>query len=140
MASRQRDKWAFFAACKDMSPEEADKIFFDVKPGRPALIQPYEKICGNCPVCKECFDWALVHNVEGVWGNSSKGQRNHPFLKEYKQVLTEQAEAEGWLESYPVFYGVLLPTEDQVELVEVVSVQFLLDFEIEVQLHISVAS
>jgi hypothetical protein len=106
MTSNQRDRWSSLGACTTLSPEEADKVFFDPSPGRPSRNPIYNKYCGNCLSHKECFEWAGVHKVEGVWGNTTKSQRDSPLLLAFWLRLTEQAKQDGWLESYPVWMGV----------------------------------
>lgn len=115
MTINRRDHWSSQAKCAGLTPELSDTIFFDPKPGRPSRNAPWSKYCGNCPVCKECFEWAMVHNVEGIWGNTTKSQRDHPFLAEYRKNLKEQAEREGWLEKYPKFVGYKILTNESEE-------------------------
>lgn len=33
------------------------------------------KVCGNCPIMVECFEYALLHEEHGYWGGTSSVQR-----------------------------------------------------------------
>lgn len=104
MAINQRDRWAGRGACVSLHAKEADDIFFNSSPGRRTVENsPWIEYCGNCPVQRNCFEWAMVNGVEGVWGNTTKKQRDSVFLRTYRLELRKQAIVEGWLETYPAF-------------------------------------
>ena len=35
-----------------------------------------KRICGGCPAQTECLDYAMKHDVEGWWANTTKTQRD----------------------------------------------------------------
>lgn len=97
-SSRQPNVWSRKGICTTIDPNEADEIFFNQRIGRPTLETKWNKYCSNCPVCKECFEYALVNNLEGVYGNTTTQQRQSPILARFKADLIKQAVAEGWYE------------------------------------------
>lgn len=127
MSPSHRGRWASKGACVNLDPMKADEIFFDTKPGRPSKENAWSPYCSNCPVTQKCFEWALVNNVEGVWGNTTKNQRDSLFLLEYKTELLKKAQQEEWLEQYPaqVFSRIRNLAEPVI-----VKVKFLFDFEV----------
>jgi len=66
-----RPKFYKRAACKGMG-------FNDFFPGRgqSGLVQKSIKVCENCPVRFDCFDYSLTEKIEyGVWGGTTPEQR-----------------------------------------------------------------
>lgn len=62
------EAWMEDAACSQTDPE----LFFPEK-GKPAL--PAIKVCLGCIVQNECLQYALQHNMAGVWGGMSEDRR-----------------------------------------------------------------
>jgi WhiB family transcriptional regulator, redox-sensing transcriptional regulator len=69
-------EWMDRANCRDMPPDEADRLFFseDLKDGR-SPHQPHPlaaeraMICGPCPVRRECLAYAKrTETVPGIYG------------------------------------------------------------------------
>ena len=80
--------------CADADPE----IFFPEKASNvPVEVLAY---CGPCPVREVCAQYAVDHNLSGIWGGTSKNQRrgrsavvsqdvcrnNHPRTPENTQI------------------------------------------------------
>jgi WhiB family transcriptional regulator, redox-sensing transcriptional regulator len=73
--------WRHHAACRDFDPE----LFFPINeqlPGEgvPApcadQIREAKAVCANCPVRRECLDYALVTpRTLGIWGSTTTVQR-----------------------------------------------------------------
>ena len=63
--------WRHRGACTNLSPEEADELFFGDNRGN-RLAQTIETFCNRCPVRIECLNAAL-NNSEyyGVWGGTT---------------------------------------------------------------------
>jgi hypothetical protein len=57
-------KWAGFHADR-WYPTEAHET--------PELAKT---LCGGCPVTEDCFNFAMLNDVEGVWGATTKKQRD----------------------------------------------------------------
>jgi WhiB family redox-sensing transcriptional regulator len=60
--------------CRDEDPE----LFFPVGTSGPAVNQAAQakKVCGRCPVRKECLNWALeTGQDDGIWGGMSEDER-----------------------------------------------------------------
>lgn len=55
------------AACRDVDKS----VFF---PKTNATVQA-TKYCEECPIQKDCRDYALEHEEFGIWGNMSARQR-----------------------------------------------------------------
>jgi WhiB family redox-sensing transcriptional regulator len=79
--------WYELAACKNLPID----IFFPIGRTGPALkeIQRAKSICQECPVVRECLDYAISTNQEsGVWGCTSederKNMRRSPHLRYLK--------------------------------------------------------
>ena len=65
--------WTDSAACKDLTPKEADQLFF---PARGHSATKGQVLCSSCPVSKECLEMALTAGVEfGIWGGVSPSER-----------------------------------------------------------------
>jgi hypothetical protein len=128
VSSNERVRWASKGACVNLDPVTADNIFFDTKSGRPSKDNAWSPYCSNCPVTNKCLEWALVNDVEGVWGNTTKNQRDSLFLANYKAELMERAQREGWLETQPSYGFSRMSPKAKVKEPVVV---FLFDFEIE---------
>lgn len=58
------------AACKGKDPE----IFFPVR-GEMSKIKEAKAVCEVCPVRLACFQWALHHEINGVWGGTCEKER-----------------------------------------------------------------
>jgi hypothetical protein len=82
-------------AAKD--PKVLDKVFFPHK-GRPTNNPEFKKYCEVCPVVQECLDFAIAHSLDGVWGNTTRAQRDLllSIMPELADTILEQAKLEGW--------------------------------------------
>lgn len=87
--------WMSKGLCKDLSPEEADDLFF-IGPGKSAKRALL--FCQQCPVKRECSNFAITYSEYGIWAGSTEEDRKSldTFIKD---TLRAQAEAEGKLES-----------------------------------------
>jgi Transcription factor WhiB. len=58
-----------YAACRDRSPTQ----FF---PSDGVGVEVAKKTCVQCPVRRECLEYALHHRIDhGVWGGCSERER-----------------------------------------------------------------
>lgn len=60
--------WRAQAACADIHPD----VFFPTKGASPL---PAQRICSTCPVIDACREYALGHNLLGVWGGLTTQER-----------------------------------------------------------------
>lgn len=60
--------WMREAVCASADPEE----WFPEKGGTSYKAQ---RICQTCPVINECLQYALDHNLAGIWGGTSAKER-----------------------------------------------------------------
>ncbi len=90
--------WKAEGYCARLSPDKVDAYFFLGRGGSPA--QTREKFCNDCPVKQMCFEYAIVHGEEGIWGGTTDRERQvvAPILK---PSLTAKARREEWLEERP---------------------------------------
>lgn len=99
--SHYDQRWADRGNCSGLArrnPELYDHVFFPEK-GQPPTHPEYEKYCANCPVRAMCYKYALVNDLDGVWGNSTKAQRDHlPIMM--KNIFINEAKELGYLENY----------------------------------------
>jgi len=66
--------WRADAICRDTDPE----LFFPVGTTGYALLQiaRAKEVCGQCPVRRDCLDYALETNQDsGIWGGTSEEER-----------------------------------------------------------------
>lgn len=91
--------WKDDSKCRDLSPEEVDKLFWLGKGGSPMRARTF---CMDCPVKKMCQNYALVHDEEGIWAGTTKKERDETLaqLPGLREKLKERARREGWLEEY----------------------------------------
>src|SRR4249919_2071693 len=83
------------------NPKLLDKVFFPHK-GRPANNPEFHRYCGVCPVAEMCLNYAIVHDLDGVWGNTTRPQRELLLLIQPRlaEQLTKQAIDQGWYEPH----------------------------------------
>jgi WhiB family redox-sensing transcriptional regulator len=65
--------WWKHAACAGTDAE----LFFPVGDG-PAVgpqVEAAKAVCRDCPVRRDCLEYALSTNVTGVWGGYAEGER-----------------------------------------------------------------
>ena len=62
-----------YAACQDLEPHEADRIFY---PERGQSGDQARVMCGGCAVQPECLDAAVAsRELFGIWGGTSERER-----------------------------------------------------------------
>ena len=72
--------WQERARCKDLTPEESDKMFF-LKRGGSA--NKAEQFCSKCPVQQECGNHSILYDERGIWAGMTDEERVviSPYLK-----------------------------------------------------------
>ncbi len=61
--------WMARGKCKEVAPD----IFF---PSDGMGVQVAQRICAECPVARDCLEYALEHHIDhGVWGGCSERER-----------------------------------------------------------------
>lgn len=90
------DRWEK-GACVGLDVNTSDAIFFP-KPGRPRKEPPYVQYCGFCPIVNFCLSYALIYDEEGIWGNTTKNQRDLLLQKSphLRDALIQEARFQGW--------------------------------------------
>lgn len=62
--------WQYRAKCRGLEPSIFFNDEFQTKPSN-----SYRRICAECPVISECLEYALVYNLQGVWGGTTDRDR-----------------------------------------------------------------
>lgn len=75
--------WADRGACRDADPE----LFFPSRESSPAQVVAAKRICGGCPVLKQCGDYAVAAGERiGIWGGMT-GDERREIRREARQRL-----------------------------------------------------
>ena len=64
--------WKRDAACRGLSSEESQAIFFPAPGGS---IDEARRICSQCPVSRECLNFAVTNSCVGVWAGTTERHR-----------------------------------------------------------------
>ena len=48
-----------------------------------------KRICLGCPFRTECLDYAIVFDMEGVWGGTTSKQRKERFSREVRAIIRD---------------------------------------------------
>lgn len=64
--------WQAQAACKGLS--DCDALFFPER-NQYTRVKEAKAMCASCPVRKECLNYALKHQVTGIWGATTEKDR-----------------------------------------------------------------
>lgn len=98
-------RWQAVAACKGVPsylffPEEMQREGFQENPlfkGKRA-----KDYCANCPVRSICNEFSVLHDMEGIWGDTNDRQRGKRYPKEERFELRNDQEEIG---RYEPLYG-----------------------------------
>ncbi|MFG2268125.1 WhiB family transcriptional regulator [Streptomyces sp. NPDC048720] len=98
-------KWQKGAACKGVPsylffPEEMKEEGFEENPlfrGKKAA-----DYCDNCPVKAICREFSVLHDAEGIWGNTTTGQRDRRYSRYERFEMRDTQEELG---NYEPLYG-----------------------------------
>ena len=93
----EMEGWANLGSCRGLADTDsvrADHIFF-VTRGRPKINPLFIQYCSQCPVRVQCLYFAIANNEYGVWGGTTKNQRDLLPL-DYRLKIVEKAKREGW--------------------------------------------
>lgn len=95
----QRVDWQVDAACKDLTPQQADKLFYPVG-GGVAVTKATLKLCGGCPVKQQCLDYGRDnHEQFGVWGGMAAADivaATQPVAAVVVEVIERQQRTTSW--------------------------------------------
>lgn len=79
-------EWTPAAACR---PYRTD-LWFPLEHDRDGRLEIDERaaaLCASCPVQTECLDYALRHNVEGIWAGTTPRERKK--LRRYAGIIAQ---------------------------------------------------
>jgi len=126
-----KQEWQQQGLCTKLSAEEADKLFF-IGPGQSSKRAML--FCKNCPVRRECSQFAITYSEYGIWAGNTEDDRStlDSFIKDGLRAI---AETKGILESrnindfiplpqVQIIVDLLLKQEPQEELVVALDPQF----------------
>ncbi|MFB6988597.1 WhiB family transcriptional regulator [Streptomyces sp. NPDC056178] len=78
--------WQARGACKDLSTARSEKLFFPRKRDH-ASIAEAKRFCAQCPVKKDCFNYALDNEIRrGIWGGLTEAERSPWHAKITKRL------------------------------------------------------
>jgi WhiB family redox-sensing transcriptional regulator len=79
--------WQQRALCAQVDPH-----LFHPDAGDSAIVGQAKRVCGRCPVRRQCLDHALTHGeTRGVWGGHTAGERK--ALKQRRTMAGREAAA-----------------------------------------------
>jgi WhiB family redox-sensing transcriptional regulator len=79
--------WMLHARCRGANPTE----FF---PSDGTGVERAQRVCGSCPVRRECLEYALLHRIEhGVWGGASERERRRILRRRREVTITADGPA-----------------------------------------------
>lgn len=64
--------WRTHGKCSNLSPEEADSVFFLGRGRSPSAAKEF---CSNCPVRRPCLFFAIFYNEVGIWAGTTDKER-----------------------------------------------------------------
>lgn len=68
-------KAPYFDGSQPCAQIGGDFFFPDEDTGSMMYISFAKKVCNSCPFKKACLEYALTHNVEGIWGGKGARER-----------------------------------------------------------------
>lgn len=81
-------------------PEEQNDPYFQVQESTRG--KTYKDFCNACPVKAICLEFALLHDLSGIWGGTTESERKNRFGLNYRNELREEAAYYG---TYRALYG-----------------------------------
>lgn len=88
--------WHLKALCRN-----ADYVSFFPDSGIGDLPYIREVFCSRCPVVQQCLTYALVHDEYGIWGGTSRAERDR-YPKRVVKYLRSLYRQAGLLEYRPL--------------------------------------
>lgn len=85
-----KNVWEKKALCRGLFTEQ----FFPEGP------DVYKKTCTDCPVIRQCKSYAIAHEEIGIWGGTSRNERNR-LPTELKDAIRNVYYEAGLLEYRP---------------------------------------
>jgi len=64
--------WKDIPSCTGIDVE----VFFTEEKGNYPHLNYIKKLCSTCPVQVQCFNYAIENLVEGIWGGTTKKERD----------------------------------------------------------------
>ena len=85
-----KHSWKNLGACQDYDTE----FFFDKYEEDVALRPAIEKVCGGCPVQRQCFAVGISQKEWGIWGGVYL--ESGKVSREFNKHRSKQDWAEAW--------------------------------------------
>ena len=70
VVNRRRSEWSKQSACN-----EYPRLFTGEETKE--RVEIANNICKSCPVLTECFNYAVVHEMQGIWAGTTTSQRKY---------------------------------------------------------------
>jgi hypothetical protein len=98
-------RWQSGAACRGVPsyiffPEE--RAFEGFEENALFAGKKAEDFCAGCRVKRICLEFSVLHDTEGIWGNTSDSERGKRYSKEERFELRNDQEEIG---RYKPLYG-----------------------------------
>ena len=97
--------WQKKAAC-NLAPSH---VFFPEEQSRPDyVVEPkdkgvtYKSFCNDCKVRQICLEFALLHDMQGIWGGMNDNERKNRFSAFERDEMRDDFKDLG---SYRALYG-----------------------------------
>lgn len=81
-------------------PEEQNDPYF--QPDEGLRGKTFRDFCNGCVVKEICLEFAVLHDLQGIWGGTTDGERKNRFSVDYRFELREDA---AFLGTYRALYG-----------------------------------
>lgn len=94
MALEHIKNWAQRAKCKDLDKKGEEIFFPDTRsPAGFKKLKSGKEFCTDCPVISQCKIYAIAHGVYGIWGGTSKSERDNlsPLAREAIRTMYIEA-------------------------------------------------
>jgi WhiB family redox-sensing transcriptional regulator len=77
VAALRRTSWELLAACRGSAAASfVAPLGVESKPQRRTRESSAKRVCADCPVRRECLDYAMrVHEPFGIWGGLTEAER-----------------------------------------------------------------
>lgn len=91
-ADVQQFKWQRSAACNGVPsyvffPDEQLNPGF--KPDETFRNKTFKDFCGSCRVKSICKEFAVLHDMHGIWGGTTENDRSKKYDKEERDEMRE---------------------------------------------------
>lgn len=81
---KKAPEWMLEGLCR--LPENSGVVFV---PNKGQSTAAAKRICAGCEVRSECLDYAIVFDMEGIWGGTTTGWRERMFPPATREIVRD---------------------------------------------------